>query len=108
MRRFWFPFGMLALLAVALTRPTAARPADQPPPPKADDADALRKAGLDPDDGPALVARWSTQTRSWSTRPKRQPALRKPLPEHFPRVDHLIPVPEAQRECRTLKVNSNC
>jgi transposase len=34
-----------------------------------------------------------------TTCPKRQPALRKPLPEHFPRVDHPIAVPEAQRKC---------
>jgi hypothetical protein len=63
MRWFWFPFGALALLAVALVRPGAA----QPPLPKGDttaDADALRKAGLSGDDGPALVGYLKQRTVS--------------------------------------------
>lgn len=42
------------------------------------------------------------------TRPKRQPALRKPLPEHFPRVDNVIRVPEQDRACPKCSKERTC
>ena len=40
-----------------------------------------------------------TSEANATTRPERQPALRKTLPEHLPRVDNLIPVPPEQTPC---------
>jgi transposase len=43
-----------------------------------------------------------------TTRPKRQPALRKPLPEHFPRVANVIRVPEGERLCPECGSERTC
>jgi transposase len=43
-----------------------------------------------------------------TTRPKHQPALRKPLPEHLPRVGNVIRVPEAERACPECGTERDC
>jgi transposase len=40
--------------------------------------------------------------------PKRQPPLRKPIPDHLPRVDNPILVPEQQRPCPKCGVERQC
>lgn len=40
--------------------------------------------------------------------PKRQPRLRRPLPEHLRRVDNPIPVPKEQRPCPQCGIERKC
>jgi transposase len=40
--------------------------------------------------------------------PKRQPSLRKPIPEHLRRVDNLIRVPQEQRPCPRCGIERQC
>lgn len=43
-----------------------------------------------------------------TTRPPRQPSLRKPPPAHLPRVDNPISVPDEQRACPTCGAEREC
>jgi transposase len=40
--------------------------------------------------------------------PKRQPRLRRPIPEHLRRVDNPIPVPKEQRPCPQCGIERKC
>jgi transposase len=43
-----------------------------------------------------------------SEKSKRQPPVRRPLPQHLRRVDNLIAVPQAQRSCPTCGTEREC
>lgn len=43
-----------------------------------------------------------------TTRPPRQPSLRKPPPAHLPRVDNPIAVPDEQRPCPSCGAEREC
>jgi transposase len=69
-----------------------------------DEANAKLRAASSPDKKPDNDSDKEPRTEQ----PKRQPRLRRPIPEHLRRVDNPIPVPKEQRPCPRCGIERKC
>ncbi len=71
-------------------------------------ADAIQPVELDTADQKLREASEIDKTKNETTKPPRQPNRRTRPPAHLPRVDNLIPVPEAERRCPICGGDRTC
>jgi len=73
-----------------------------------DDAGALSTAMVDANQKLRELSEVDKPEVEPTTRPPRQPSVRKPLPPHLPRVDNPIPVSAEERTCPCCKEEREC